>query len=687
MRLVIKTNSMKRFIIFVLASVALVSCAGSVNHISRSTIDATVAEILSSADNPDTALVMRGVSQAAALWTEDDGTQEEFRTFISSHYAAGAEAKKTLFDKLSHALELFAGSYDIMNVELLRPLHLDCGPIGDIDNILGSYSPSAHYIDDMFGNKTAFITILNFPNYTLEEKNTLGREWSRLEWAYARMGDVFTCRIPAAVAQKTASANSEAENYIAGYNIMMGHLLTEDGRRLFPEDMCLLSHWNLRDELKSNYAGVPDAAEKQEMIYKVMERIACQEIPEVVIDDPQYDWMPFSNRVFRNGEEITAEREPDTRYRKILDIFEVFLEEDGYCPAQPTAIQRNFDGIFEISDTRIENLFTGMLTSPQFSAVAAVVRERLGRDLRPYDIWYDGFKSRSTIPEDELSAKTRRLYPDAEAFGKDTPRILRNIGFSPAEADYIASRVKVEDARGSGHAWPCLCRWEPALLRTRIPDGGMDYKGYNIACHEFGHNVEMILDLYHIDHYTLAGVPNTAFTEAMAFLFQNRDLQFLGYGRQTLDSSAVLDSVWGMFEIMGVSLVDMYMWRWLYANSSRTITAAELCVKTVDIAREVWNTYFGPVIGTYDSPVLAIYSHMVNSPMYLPNYPLGHLIHFQIEQHLASCATDAEFAAELSRIYELGRLTPDEWMRRAFGVALSIEPTLAAVDTALKTEL
>ena len=38
---------------------------------------------------------------------------------------------------------------------------------------------------------------------------------------------------------------------------MMGHLLTDDGRRLFPEDMVLLSHWNLRDELKSNYADIP----------------------------------------------------------------------------------------------------------------------------------------------------------------------------------------------------------------------------------------------------------------------------------------------------------------------------------------------------------------------------------------------------------------------------------------------
>ena len=88
--------------------------------------------------------------------------------------------------------------------------------------------------------------------------------------------------------------------------------------------------------------------------------------------------------------------------------------------------------------------------------------------------------------------------------------------------------------------------------------------------HEFGHNVEQVTDLYHIDYYPLAGVPNSATTEAMAFLFQARDLQLLGYGRQKMDDNATLDIFWGMYEIMGVSLVDMYTWRWLYAHPDAT---------------------------------------------------------------------------------------------------------------------
>ena len=69
---------------------------------------------------------------------------------------------------------------------------------------------------------------------------------------------------------------------------------------------------------------------------------------------------------------------------------------------------------------------------------------------------------------------------------------------------------------------------QQSRLRTRIPDSGMDYKGYNIAIHEFGHNVEQTLSLYDVDYFMLNGVPNTAFTEALAFVFQKRHLAHFG---------------------------------------------------------------------------------------------------------------------------------------------------------------
>jgi len=662
---------MKRFLALIMLAAVAVGCCGE-----RSAKPA-VTPVKS--DDP---VAQRGIDQCAALWRAEDGTQADFEAFVQQWLAPTPEARRTLFDALCRSLEIFRTQQNQLTIQLSRPTVLDEGDPCDIDYLLAGYDAYAHFSDDMFDNKLAFITILNFPNYTLAEKNALGPQWSRLEWAYARLGDVFTTRVPAQVSQNVTEKRSAAESYIATYNIEMGHLLTEEGERLFPEDMSLLSHWNLRDELKSNYADVPNAREKQEMIYKVMERIVTQEIPAAVVGDPSYDWAPASNRVWRDGAEVSLPSEGSVRYGHILDQFHAFLEEDRWCPAEPTAIQRNFDGSLEMDEEEVKALFIRVLSSEQVARVGALIRERLGRELRPYDIWYDGFKSRSAIPEDRLTAETRRRYPDAAAFHADMPRMLRNLGFDAAEAQFLADRIVVEDARGSGHAWECMGRTEPARLRTRIGAEGMDYKGYNIAVHEFGHNVEQVTDLYHIDYYTLAGVPNNAITESMAFLFQTRDLQLLGYGHQTMDDNATLDIFWGVYEIMGVSLVDMYTWDWLYAHPAAT--ADELRDAVLDIARDVWNQYYEPVLGTHDSPLLAIYSHMLNYPLYLPNYPVGHIVHYQLEEHLAQCGSDAAFAAELQRIYRQGRLTPQAWMQGAVGSPISVEPMLAAVSRILQ---
>ena len=626
--------------------------------------------------------LQRGIDQCAALWRPEDGTKDEFNAFVKQWAATTPEARQALFEKLSRALEIFNTQANQLTIELGRPTVLAEGDPGEIDYLLNSYDASAHFSDDMFASKVAFITILNFPHYTLEEKNALGPGWDRQQWAYARLGDVFTERVPAAVSQAVTAARSAAEGYVDTYNIRMGHLLTEEGERLFPEDMSLLSHWNLRDELKSNYADVPHAHEKQEMIYQVMERIVTQEIPAAVVNNPEYDWAPASNRVWKDGKEVSLPAEGNVRYSHILNQFHTYQELDRWCPAMPTAIDRNFEGSIEMNDKEVEALFIRFITSDQVQRVGKLIAQRLGRDLRPYDIWYDGFKSRSAIPEDKLTAETQRRYPDAEAFHRDMPRMLRNLGFDAAEAQFLADHIVVEGARGSGHAWECVGRTEPARLRTRIGAGGMDYKGYNIAVHEFGHNVEQVTDLYHIDYYPLAGVPNTAITESMAFLFQVRDLQLLGYGRQEMDANATLDIFWGMYEIMGVSLVDMYTWRWLYEHPETT--ADQLRDAVLNVAREVWNKYYEPVLGTHDSPLLAIYSHMLDYPMYLPNYPIGHIVHYQLEEHLAKCGSDAAFATELQRIYRQGRLTPQLWMQGAVGAPISVDPILTAVSKILE---
>lgn len=656
--------------------------AKDMSNISQTTIQTVKDNLTKAYPQADAQLISMGVEQAASLWRASDGTPEEFVALCTEYYKGTAESKKVLFEKLSKVFEELFGTANQLSVKLKMPVTLTGDELTEVDYIMGNYSPTAHFSDDMFDSKVAFLCVLNFPNYTLAQKETEGVNWSRLQWAYARMGDIFTDRLPAQITQEMAQVGGDAENYIASYNIMMGHLLDSEGERLFPEDMVLLSHWNLRDEIKSNYADVPHALEKQKMIYKVMEHIACQTIPAIVVNNDDYDWDPYANEVYKDGQKIDAPAEKNVRYSHLLNVFKVGLKADEYYPQMPTAIARNFEGDMEVSAKEIEDLFVRLVSSEQVKKVAAVIKKRLGRDLEPFDIWYDGFKGRTTVSEDQLTAKTRAMYPNPEAFHSDMPRMLRALGFTASDADFLASKIVVEGARGSGHAWGAQGRWEPARLRTRIGAEGMDYKGYNIAVHEFGHNVEQTLSLYNMDYYMLNGVPNTAFTEALAFVFQKRDLQLLGYP-SVIDEGTTLDIFWGAYEIMGVSLVDIYTWRWMYEHPQAT--PDELKEAVLANARQVWNTYFADVLGVKDSPILAIYSHMIDSPMYLPNYPFGHLIEFQLEDYFAGAMKEQgkDFADEIKRMFTQGTLVPQLWMQGAVGSKVSVEPLLNAVDKAL----
>jgi oligoendopeptidase F len=224
-------------------------------------------------------------------------------------------------------------------------------------------------------------------------------------------------------------------------------------------------------------------------------------------------------------------------------------------------------------------------------------------------------------------------------------------------------------------------REDQAHLRTRIAASGMDYKGYNIAIHELGHNVEQVFSLNGIDHWWLNGVPNTAFTEALAFVFQNRDLELLGLDSRGGDARSMeaLDTLWGTAEIGGVALVDMAVWRWLYQNPNAS--AAELRKATLRVARDVWNRYFAPAFGVRDQEILAIYSHMIVYGLYLPDYPIGHIIAFQVADELRG----GDFGQQFERLAVQGRLTPDAWMRGAVGEPISAKALLEEARTALDT--
>ncbi|MGD9976587.1 MAG: hypothetical protein AB7S54_01465 [Bacteroidales bacterium] len=623
--------------------------------------------------------IERGVNQVALLWRNADGTQAEFEEFCNTQFIADEAALDRLFGKLSYGFETLNGYFILLSKELMRPLHLDWGPITPVDELLGSYNAAAHLSEDLYANKIAFITALNFPYHSLKEKSELGEKWSRKQWAYARMGDMFTSRLPAELIQKFSTANTNADTYISQYNIYLGYLVNDSNEKFFPEDMKLISHWGLRDELKSQYADKENGLTKQGIIYEVMKRIIDQSIPKEAINSNQYCWNPYKNTLVKDGKEVAFESEPNTRYQHIINQFKVLEAIDAYTPSMPTYIQRKFEGEFELPVDEVEQLFIELVSSKEVRDLGKLISQRLGRELRPFDIWYDGFKARSGIPAEKLERITTKRFANAQVFERELPSILISLGWSKDKAKFIGERVKVEAARGSGHAWGAEMRKDNALLRTRIPSSGMNYKGFNIAMHEFGHCVEQTISLHDVDYYTMHGVPNTAFTEALAFVFQKRDLAVLGFKETdpSKESLETLDNLWSCYEIMGVSLVDINLWRWLYKNPNAT--AQEVKDATLSIAKDVWNKYYADVFGAKDEPILAIYSHMIDNPLYLSAYPIGHLIDFQLEKQFVG----KSFANEVERIFSQGRLIPQLWLKNGVGETLSVRPILEASDKAI----
>ena len=643
--------------------------------IDPSVIQSTIST-LTSRDNSNKQSIEKGVSQVARLWLETDGDEKAFRSFCEDNYIADPDEKYQVFLKISDYLEGISGHFNEMSLRLQKNLQLDNGPLHPIDEKFGSYSPSSHLSDDLYNNKIAFIIALNFPHLTLEEKEALGTD--RKAWAYARLGDMFTERIPAALLQAASNAESDADIYISQYNIYMGHVMNKKSQHLFPKDMILLSHWNLRDEIKANYNKGKEGLDKQRTVYEVMKRIISQDIPVEVINSGTYEWNPYTNMVQQENKEVKTTPESTVRYQKMLNNFKAMQDIDKYTGN--TYIDRKFNDDMEVALQDVEKLFDEFLSATELKEIGKTISKRLGRKLEAYDIWYDGFKARSNLDETKLDAQTQALYPDAAALDKKLPDILMKLGFSAERANYLADKITVDAARGSGHAWGASMKGQQSRLRTRIPAAGMNYKGYNIAIHEFGHNVEQTLSLFDVNYYMSSGLPNTAFTEALAFVFQKRDLEILGITDPNPEKQAmeILDKVWSMYEICGVSMLDISVWKWMYAHPDAT--AEQLKEATIALSKEIWNKYYAPVFGVKDETVLAVYSHMISYPLYLSAYAFGQIIEFQLDQYLEG----KNFANEVERIFRQGRLTPNQWMILATGSPLTVEPMLEAVRQVIK---
>ncbi|HVQ55022.1 MAG TPA: hypothetical protein VMT25_07570, partial [Thermoanaerobaculia bacterium] len=289
----------KRFPLMFAALLALAGAApqGGQTLVTPATIQKLATELATKYGESERSRIERGLNQAARFWRKEDGDEAAFAAVARAQIAQDSAVRNALFSRMEFGLESLDGHMNEIARDFRRQSDLDIGEIYAFDEILAGYDPAAHVNDDFFSNRLAFAVLLNFPVTTLEQRLTEGESWSRRQWAEARLAERFTKRVPADVNLAIADARAGADRYIARYNIWTHHLVDAKGQRLFPAKQRLLSHWNLRDQIKADYADKQAGLARQRQIAQVCDRIVTQTIPDLVVDNPHVDWDPVTNAV------------------------------------------------------------------------------------------------------------------------------------------------------------------------------------------------------------------------------------------------------------------------------------------------------------------------------------------------------------------------------------------------------
>ncbi|MEE4116233.1 MAG: hypothetical protein V2I37_08690 [Marinilabiliaceae bacterium] len=622
--------------------------------------------------------ISRGVKHLSELWFSSDGTAGDFSSFCEKYFIPSGPALEQAFNTLELQFEYIRGYSRELALQLDLPLVTHSRPVTEIDRLISASKPSSDY----YASKLAFSIALNFPYYSYREKEEYGREWTREQWAMVRLGDMFRSRNNPSFKSESVPLPDELVDYTNLYILSMDHMLSPAMEVIFPEGTRLNCHNGLRDEVKGLYTR-SNSLERQEMISRIVMHIIYQTIPLCMIGESEFFWEPVANRVFRKEGneyiEIEAEAESGRRYRNLHFRMKEEMARDNSLADGTTYLSRTFESR-QLSEERIVALLESVVSSPMKKEVAEILKDRLGRDLKPFDIWYPGFQSQSDYDMDKLDALLREKYPTPLAFQDDIPDILRRIGFDNETADFLGSHVVVDPVPSGGHANGAQMKGASAHLRTRFEPYGLNYKGYRIGMHEIGHTIEQNISLYKTDYYFLKGIPSSPFTEAMADLIAYRDVLGLGLSSEYTKKDRELNALaafWFVCEMGAEALHEIRVWHWFYENPDAT--AEELGRATIDLANEVWNEYFADIFGISDVPVFSIYNHFINGALYLHSYPLGNIVLMQLEEFFEG----KNFAEEMVRVCAIGNLTPDQWMIEATGEAFSSEPMLRAVRKAI----
>ena len=606
---------------------------------------------------------LAGVARVANRWQESDGDGETFKSFCIEHFITDEADRTRLLDRYESALGSIGGHLYEIGRHLRRWTDLRGDEMPEVDNLMAMFDPCPDLSDQFYKQKIAFIALLNFDRPDLSTMLDQGDSWSTDKWAEVRAGWAFGPRIPAEVNDRARKLEHDADMFVSEFHVPVGCMIDDEGKSWFEKDRKLIAHWLIREEIKAGYTE-DNGINKQRALSWVMGRHIDGTLPKSVMNSTcEGKWDPRKNTI--DGIEQTDILGP-VRYEQLLSQRSVANDYDIYFEEHPTAIARKFDLEREIPEKSVEALMIELLEAPVRKDIAKLLSKQLGRPLESFDIYLEDISESGSAAE--LDEKVTAKFKDELVFQDKLPEVLRDLGYSDEDAEFLGTRVNVEIARGAGHAMrPGIPEYH-AWLRTNRLDDRLGWDGFDTAMHELGHNLEQLISTHFVPRPLLRNVPNTACTEAFAFLYQNKAREVVGIQEDDETKAFAVASIEGLLsacQIAGPSLVELYTWRWLYENPETTPEV--LRDKMISIADDVWNKYFKDQFGEDPYHILAAYQHMIGYPLYLADYTIGHVISHQIKSHMRG----KDLAGETKRICSIGRLTPDLWMKRAVGNGIS----------------
>jgi hypothetical protein len=606
---------------------------------------------------------LAGVARVANRWQESDGDGETFKSFCIKHFITDESDRARLLDRYESALGSIGGHLYEIGRHLRRWTDLRGDEMPEVDNLMAMFDPCPDLSDQFYKQKIAFIALLNFDRPDLSTMLDQGDSWSTDKWAEVRAGWAFGPRIPAEVNDRARKLEHDADMFVSEFHVPVGCMIDDEGKSWFEKDRKLIAHWLIREEIKAGYTE-DNGINKQRALSWVMGRHIDGTLPKSVMNSTcEGKWDPRKNTI--DGIEQTDILGP-VRYEQLLSQRSVANDYDIYFEEHPTAIARKFDLEREIPEKSVEALMIELLEAPVRKDIAKLLSKQLGRPLESFDIYLEDISESGSAAE--LDEKVTAKFKDELVFQDKLPEVLRDLGYSDEDAEFLGTRVNVEIARGAGHAMrPGIPEYH-AWLRTNRLDDRLGWDGFDTAMHELGHNLEQLISTHFVPRPLLRNVPNTACTEAFAFLYQNKAREVVGIQEDDETKAFAVASIEGLLsacQIAGPSLVELYTWRWLYENPETTPEV--LRDKMISIADDVWNKYFKDQFGEDPYHILAAYQHMIGYPLYLADYTIGHVISHQIKSHMRG----KDLAGETKRICSIGRLTPDLWMKRAVGNGIS----------------